>query len=41
MRRLEGIILAAGESRRMGYPKPLLKFGARTFIEQIAETMLT
>ena len=37
---LEGIILAAGESRRMGYPKPLLVIGGRTFIEQIAETML-
>lgn len=39
-RQLEGIILAAGESRRMGYPKPLLKIGSRTFIEQIAQTML-
>jgi molybdenum cofactor cytidylyltransferase len=39
-KRLEGIILAAGESRRMGYPKPLLKIGGRTFIEHIAETML-
>ncbi len=37
---LEGIILAAGESRRMGYPKPILEIGGRTFIEQIAETML-
>jgi molybdenum cofactor cytidylyltransferase len=37
---LEGIILAAGESRRMGYPKPLLKIGHRTFIEHIAATML-
>jgi molybdenum cofactor cytidylyltransferase len=39
-RYLEGIILAAGESRRMGYPKPLLEIGRRTFIEQIAATML-
>jgi len=39
-RQLEGIILAAGESRRMGYPKPLLEIGGRAFIEQIAETML-
>ncbi len=37
---LDGIILAAGESRRMGYPKPLLKIGDRTFIEQIAGTIL-
>lgn len=37
---LEGIILAAGESRRMGYPKPLLKIGRQTFIEHIAGTML-
>jgi molybdenum cofactor cytidylyltransferase len=37
---LEGVILAAGESRRMGYPKPLLDIGGRTFIEHISETML-
>jgi molybdenum cofactor cytidylyltransferase len=37
---LEGVILAAGESRRMGYPKPLLEIDGRTFIEHIAETML-
>ena len=31
-RRLEAILLAAGESRRMGYPKPLLRLGAGSFI---------
>jgi len=38
--RFEGILLAAGESRRMGYPKPLLKIGARTFIEETSLAML-
>ncbi len=33
-------MLAAGESRRMGYPKPLLKLGSRTFIEILADAML-
>ena len=37
---LEAILLAAGESRRMGYPKPLLKLGSRTFIEILADAML-
>jgi len=36
----EAILLAAGESRRMGYPKPLLKLGARTFIAILADAML-
>lgn len=32
---IEAVVLAAGESRRMGMPKPLLRFGATTFLEQI------
>ena len=36
----EAILLAAGESRRMGYPKPLLRLGSRTFIEILADAML-
>ena len=39
--RLDGILLAAGESRRMGYPKPLLTIDGKTYIESIAATMLT
>jgi len=38
--RLDGILLAAGESRRMGYPKPLLTIDGTTFIEKITATML-
>lgn len=33
MVRVAGIVLAAGESARMGEPKPLLDAGGRTFIE--------
>jgi molybdenum cofactor cytidylyltransferase len=36
-----GILLAAGESRRMGYPKPLLKVGDETFVAHLAAVMLT
>lgn len=32
---IDAIVLAAGESTRMGKPKPLLHFGDRTFLEQI------
>ena len=30
-----GLILAAGESRRMGSPKPLLDFGGRNFLDTL------
>ena len=40
MARVAGILLAAGESRRMGYPKPLLKIAERTFVEHALATML-
>ena len=32
---ISAIVLAAGESTRIGRPKPLLPFGDRTFLEQI------
>jgi molybdenum cofactor cytidylyltransferase len=38
---VEGILLAAGESRRMGYPKPLLKVGDETFVAHLTAAMLT
>ncbi len=36
---IRGIILAAGDSSRMGYPKALLPFGAETFLSRIARTL--
>jgi molybdenum cofactor cytidylyltransferase len=30
-----GLILAAGESRRMGYPKALLRYGEETFLDTL------
>ena len=38
---IEGVLLAAGESRRMGFPKPLLRLGGQTFLEHTAASMLS
>jgi molybdenum cofactor cytidylyltransferase len=38
---LAGVVLAAGESRRMGKPKQLLPFGERTILERVVDTLLT
>ena len=35
------IVLAAGESKRMGEPKLLLPFGGRTIIEAVAESVVS
>ena len=37
---IEGILLAAGESRRMGFPKPLLWIGNETFVEHLCRAIL-
>ena len=38
---ISGILLAAGESRRMGSPKALLPYQGQTFIERICHAFLT
>jgi molybdenum cofactor cytidylyltransferase len=37
---LAGVVLAAGESRRMGQPKQLLPFGGSTILERVVDTLL-
>ena len=36
---INAIVLAAGRSKRMGKPKPLLRFGNTTFLEQIIRVL--
>ena len=38
--KIEGILLAAGESQRMGSPKPLLRLNSETFLAHTAASML-
>src|SRR5579871_2214546 len=38
---LDAILLAAGQSRRMGYPKPLLRVGGETFLSQSIKSILS
>jgi molybdenum cofactor cytidylyltransferase len=38
--RIEAILLAAGESRRMGFPKPLLQAGDQTFLARSVDSIL-
>jgi molybdenum cofactor cytidylyltransferase len=38
--RISAILLAAGESRRMGYPKPLLRIGNESYISRTTTTVL-
>jgi molybdenum cofactor cytidylyltransferase len=39
MSHITAVILAAGDSRRMGYPKALLPLGGSTFLSHILETL--
>jgi molybdenum cofactor cytidylyltransferase len=36
---INAIVLAAGESKRMGKPKPLLRFNDKTFLEQVVSVL--
>lgn len=40
MKGIVAIVLAAGESRRMGSPKMLLDFGGKTMIERVIDNIL-
>jgi len=36
---IDAIVLAAGQSKRMGKPKPLLRFNDKTFLEQVISVL--
>ena len=38
---VSGVLLSAGESKRMGQPKALLKFGERSNIENLLDEYLS
>jgi molybdenum cofactor cytidylyltransferase len=40
MKNIWAIILAAGESKRMGFPKMLLDFGGKTMLERVIENVI-
>ncbi|MFI5267239.1 MAG: NTP transferase domain-containing protein [Chloroflexota bacterium] len=37
---IAGVILAAGESKRMGQPKQLIKIGGRTMLQRVTDAAL-
>jgi len=38
---ISAILLAAGESKRMGKPKQLMPFGQNTVVEQVIDNLLS
>ena len=39
--KVAGIVLSAGDSSRMGFPKPLMKIGGLTFLERVVKVYRT
>jgi CTP:molybdopterin cytidylyltransferase MocA len=38
---IAGVILAAGESRRMGFPKALLQYGGELFLDRLCRVLMS